>query len=212
MVLRRLLPREIRFFDYFELSAQTMHQAALALVDLLDHTEEMAERLKRIEDLEHDGDQTMHEVMTALNQTFVLPLEREDITALIASIDDVTDGIWAAATRLDIYSIEAPTDISRRMAQVLVRQSEALGRALPLLRRRQDMGGIAENTEEVGRLEHDADELYREGLRSLFAHPADSEDVVLSIKWRDIYERLEIATDRAKHAGQILNGVVLKHA
>jgi uncharacterized protein Yka (UPF0111/DUF47 family) len=208
----RWLPRDVRFFDSFEQATAVMQQAASALVDLLERYEDVPAKLARLEALEHQGDQTTHGLMQALHQTFVTPLDREDITSLAQRLDDVTDFIWAAADRLRIFRIERITPVALGMARVLERQAQVLVQAMPLLRDQRHLSAILPHTVEINRLENEADDLLRDGISRLFAHPDDPRDIVLSIKWREIYEFLEMASDKAEDAANVLEGIVIKHA
>jgi predicted phosphate transport protein (TIGR00153 family) len=207
----RLIPRDQRFFDLFEQAGANLVATARAVQELLDDYRELPTKLERLHELEHRGDTLTHDVMRALNQTFVTPLDREDISGLIHAVDDVVDRAWAAAARLDIYRIEEATEPARQLARILVQQAEALERALPLLRRKSDMQRIMPLTLEIDHLESEADHQLREGLRSLYADPHDPVNVVLSIKWREIYDFLEDATDRCEDVANVLEGIVLKH-
>jgi hypothetical protein len=208
----RLLPRDMRFFDLFERVTLAMGEAAQGLSALLNDYRELTARLAELEALEHRGDQATHEIMSALNKTFITPLDREDITALAHALDDVTDFIWAAADRLRVFKIEQTTPASQGMARVLVEQTAVLGQAVRLLRETRQMAAILPLTVEINRLENQADDLLRAGIGELFAKPDDPRDIVLSIKWREIYEFLEQASDKAEDAANVLEAIVLKHA
>jgi uncharacterized protein len=208
----RLLPRDVRFFEGFEQATLVMRLAAAALVDLLERYEDVPAKLARLEALEHQGDQTTHVMMQALHKTFITPLDREDITSLAQRLDDVTDLIWAAADRLRVFRIEAITPTARGMARVLERQAQALDEAVPLLRDGRRMAAILPHTVEINRLENEVDDLLRDGVSKLFANPDDPRDIVLSLKWREIYEFLEGASDKAEDAANVLEGIVIKHA
>lgn len=212
MIHLRLLPRDVKFFDFFEQATGIMHQAAVALVDLLEHYEDLPDKLARLENLEHEGDRTIHAIMNALNQTFITPLDREDISQLAHGLDDVTDFMWTAAVRLRVFKIERITPHAQGIARVLEQQARVLGDAVRLLRDRRRMQAILPLTVEINRLENEADELLRDGIAQLFSNPDDPRDIVLSIKWREIYEYLETASDKAEDVANILEGIVLKHA
>ena len=212
MLNLRLLPRDVRFFDHFEQATETMQEAAAALVDLLENYDNVPAKLARLEDLEHQGDRTTHEIMNALNQTFITPLDREDITQLAHALDDVTDFIWSAANRLSVFKIERITPTAQAMAHMLEDQARVLHQAVALLRDRKRMQGILPLTVELNRLENAADEELRCGIGQLFSKPDDPRDIVLSLKWREIYEYLETASDKAEDAANVLEGIVIKHA
>jgi predicted phosphate transport protein (TIGR00153 family) len=208
-----LVPRDVRFFDQFELAAANLVEMARTVRDLLYnyHYEDLPIKLERIHELEHVGDTYTHNVMRALNQTFITPLDHEDIAQLIHSLDDVADQMWAAAVRLDIYQIRETTDTARRLADVLVQQTQTLAEAMPLLRHKSTMQRVLPVTVEVNRLENEADTLLRQGLRSLFSNPGSVQALALGIKWREIYDFLAEATDRAEDVANVMEGIVLKH-
>ena len=206
-----LIPRDARYFDFFEQAGANLVEAARAVQALLEEYTEVEAKLAHLRDLEHAGDRIVHDVMRALNRTFITPLDREDITALVHALDDVVDKSWAAAARLHIYQIREPTGPARDLARVLVQMSEALVEALPYLRQRRDMQRIIPVTERLDRLESEADDHLRAGLRSLFANPTDPQEIVLGIKWHEIYDLLEEATDKAEDAANVLEAIVLKH-
>lgn len=208
-----LLPRDVRFFELFELAGSNMVETARALQNLLTSYDlaDLPVKLERIHELEHRGDNFTHDVMRALNQTFITPLDNDDISALVQRIDDVVDQIWAAAARLDIYEIPAPTETARKLADVIVQEAETLVEALPCLRRKSDMQRILPITIEVHRLENEADSLLRNGLRSLYPNPSDPQQIVLGVKWREIYGFLAEATDRGEDVANVLESIVLKH-
>ena len=212
MVHFRFLPRDMRFFEQFEQATAVICKAAAVLVDLMEHYQDVPAKLSRLEDLEHEGDQITHAVMQALNQTFITPLDREDITQLVQRLDDVTDFIWAAADRLRVFQIEQITPAAAGMARVLAQQAQVLADAVALLRDQRRMQQILPLTVEINRLENEADGLLREGIGQLFSQPDNPRDIVLSIKWREIYEFLEQASDKVEDAANVLEGIVIKHA
>jgi predicted phosphate transport protein (TIGR00153 family) len=211
MVRLSLIPQDTRFFDYFERAGENLVEAVHALQDLLENYSDLEAKLARLKQLERTGDDITREVMRALNRTFITPLDREDITQLTRALDDVLDKAWAAAARLQLYAISEPTETARQLAAILVKMTEALQRALPLLRTRHEMQRIIPITEELDHLETEADDQLRAGLGRLFQGVTDVEQVVLSVKWREIYDFLEEATDTAEDAADVLEAIVLKH-
>jgi predicted phosphate transport protein (TIGR00153 family) len=211
MVRLSFIPQDARYFDFFERAAANLVSITHAVEDLLNTYTELPTKLERIKQYEKAGDAVTHDVMRALNRTFITPLDREDITALVHALDDIADKAWAAAARLEIYAIPEPTDPARQIARILVRMAELLAEALPHLRRRSHMQRILPIAEQLNRLESEADEHLRAGLRSLYANPSDPRNIVLGIKWREILDLLEEATDKADDAANVLEAIVLKH-
>ena len=206
-----LIPREARFFDLFERAGDNLVEAAEILRKLMDDYGARDSYLEQLKRLEHTGDEITREVMRALNRTFITPLDREDITALVHALDDVLDKAWAGAARMQLYAVPEPTETARSLVAVLVEMTAALQRALPLLRNRREMQRILPITEELDRLETQADDHLRAGLGTLFQDVTTVDGVVLSVKWREIYNFLEEATDVAEDAANVLEAIVLKH-
>jgi predicted phosphate transport protein (TIGR00153 family) len=203
----RLVPREVRFYDLFEQQSKHILKAAALLHDLVHNFTDARVKLHAIKEVEHQGDQITHEVVRRLNTTFITPLDREDIHALASRLDDVLDYIEAAAERLVVYRIKEPTAASRAMAQVIVEIARATDRAVRCLRAMDP--GFHEQAVEVNRLENSADNLLRDSLAELFEQQADPIEV---IKWKEIYETMEIVTDRCEDVVNVIEGIILKMA
>lgn len=205
----QLLPRKALFFDLFEAAAANMVEAARCLEEFVDKFDRLEERARAIKDIEHRSDLVTHQVMNELRKTFVPPFEREDIAALAESLDDVIDYIEDAAARMVLYKADAPAEPARHLTRIIVQVAEEIQRTLPLLRSSEGMRRILPATVEINRLENEADDAARRGLTELFENPYD---VLHVIKWREIYEVLEGATDRGEDVANVLEGVVLKHS
>ncbi len=203
----KLFPREIRFYDLFEQQSQHILHAAGLLHDLVHNFTDVRVKLHAIKEVEHQGDQITHEVVRRLNTTFITPLDREDIHALASRLDDVLDYIEAAAERLVVYRIKEPTAASRALADVIVETARATDRAIRCLRGMDP--GFHEQAVEVNRLENSADNLLRDSLAELFEQQADPIEV---IKWKEIYETMEIVTDRCEDVANVIEGIILKMA
>jgi predicted phosphate transport protein (TIGR00153 family) len=203
------LPREERFFDLFEEDARNMVKAAQGLKEMLDNWENVGIKVAEITELEHEGDSITHQIVALLHRTFVTPFDREDIAQLSHTMDDVTDFIHAAADALYIYKIDKPTKRAKELADIIVQAATEVGRAMPLLRHRSELKKIMEHCVELNRLENEADKVFRLALGELFE---DSKDTTHIIKWREIYEHMESATDRCEDVANVLEGVALKHA
>jgi len=204
-----MIPRETKFYDLFEKSAGNLVVAAGKLVDLFDAYEDVEAKVKRIKDLEHEGDAITHEIMQSLHRTFVTPIDREDIARLANSMDDVMDFIDAAARTAFLYHIAQPTERARELASIILKVTYKLNEVMPLLRRRNQFKQLLQQCVEINRLENEADDVHHAALADLFD---DTRDVRIIIKWREIYEHLESATDRGEDVANVLEAVVLKHA
>ena len=209
MVRFPFIPREEKFFELFEGSAQNMVRAAQNLKQLVDTWENIEERVSEITALEHEGDTITHRIMEQLHRTFVTPFDREDIALLAHSLDDVTDFIHAAADAMFLYKVDRPGQSAQELSDIIVQAATEVEKAMPQLRRRAELKQILERCVEINRLENMADRVFRSAMAELFANTTD---IIHLIKWREIYEHMESATDRCEDVANVLEGVALKHA
>jgi predicted phosphate transport protein (TIGR00153 family) len=199
-------PHKEKFFDLFKESAQNALAGARALKEMLDHYENPQESWKKIKDFEHEGDRTTHRTIRSLNQTFLTPIDGEDIHALTTALDNVMDAIEAAASRMILFKIDRPTIQAQELSDIIVTSTEQLVKAVSHMPRLDD---IDEYCIEINRLENAADDIYRKAIGSLFENGASPLEV---IKWLDIYDLLESATDRCEDVANILETIGLKHS
>jgi len=205
----QFFPREAGFYDLFEKSAGNLVVAAGKLADLFDDYTDVEAKVKRIKALEHEGDSITHEIMQNLHRTFVTPIDREDIALLCQRLDDVMDFIDGAAKRTLLYRVSEPTGRAKELASIILRITYKLNEIMPLLRRGSRYKEILTQCVEINRLENEADEVLHAALVDLFDNNKNVLDI---IKWREIYEHLESATDRGEDVANVLEAVVLKHA
>jgi len=202
----RLIPREKKFFRMFTEVAANVTDGARLLQDILKHPNGEPNRIAKLQELEHRGDEMTHTIIRMLNQTFITPFDREDIHLLTSSLDDVLDFVNAAATRMTLYRIANPPPAAAELAGFIVTQSEELSKAVELLNDRQQ---LLEHCVEVNRLENEADRVSRKAIAELFEH---EKDPIQLIKLKELYEVLETATDKAEDAANVLEAVALKSA
>jgi predicted phosphate transport protein (TIGR00153 family) len=200
----RLIPRETKFFRMFAEVSQNVTEGARLLHDILKNPTDMGERLDRLQEIEHRGDDMTHAIITALNQTFITPFDREDIHRLTSSLDDVLDYVNSAGMRLTLYRIDAPPPVAAELAGLIVQQSEELAQGVSLLEQNQR---VLEHC--VDRLENEADRVSRNAIAELFDN---EKDPIRLIKMKELYEVLETATDKAEDAANVLEAVALKSA
>jgi predicted phosphate transport protein (TIGR00153 family) len=204
------MPRERKFFDLFEQSAHNMVQAAQELKAMVHTWEDVPERAAAITELEHEGDTITHQIMAQLHRSFITPFDREDIALMAHALDDVIDFIDAAADSMLIYRIGKPSERALELADIITQAAVEVERAMPRLRRSgAELRAVLENCVEINRLENMADKVYRSALAELFDNATDMAGI---IKWREIYEQMESATDRCEDVADVLEGVALKHA
>jgi len=200
----RLIPRESKFFRMFAEVSQNLTQGTRLLHDILQNPANMEPRLDQLQAIEHRGDEMTHGIITALNQTFITPFDREDIHRLTSSLDDVLDFVNAAGVRLRLYKIKTPPSIAAELAAMIVEQSEELAQGVSLLEKNKL---VLEHCVEVHRLENEADRLSRKAIADLFDN---EKDPIQLIKIKELYEVLETATDKAEDAANVLEAVALK--
>ncbi len=205
-----MTPRDTKFYDLFEQQTANLVTAAEKLVDLFDNYEDVEAKAKELKNLEHRGDIITHEIIARVNRTFVTPLDREDITLLAHKLDDVMDFIEAAGRTAFLYRIAEPTERARQLASIVAKVAYKLDEVMPSLRRRDQFKWILEQCVEINTLENEADDVHHAALAELFevCHTNACE----VIKWREIYQHMEDATDRGEDVANILEGIVLKHA
>lgn len=203
----RIIPRDEAFFAMFEQAAQNAMDGAEVLKDLLDNFENVKEKARQIEEIEHKGDTLTHDIIRKLNTTFITPIDREDILALTSSIDDVIDLIHGAANRIELYKITESTPQAKELGFLILKSTRELHRGIAHLSTKMD--GVYEHCVEVNSLENEADRVSRDAIAQLFDQ---EKDPIYILKWKEIYETLETATDRCEDAANVLEGVALKNA
>jgi predicted phosphate transport protein (TIGR00153 family) len=203
-LLSRILPRELTFFDLFALQAENVHRAAGLLAGLFENYTDVANRVQAIKELEHQGDTIIHDLMTRLNQTFITPIDREDIHALSSKIDDVLDLIDAAANRLVIYRVDRIRPQTVQLARVVPQATEQMRAAVRGLEKQND---ILRYCREMTRVEKEADRICRQLIAELFEEETHPVEI---IKWKEIIEVLEASTDKVEDVANVLEAVALK--
>jgi uncharacterized protein len=199
-------PRDRQFFDLFEQAASNMLAAAEVLDRMIADHPESAHLATEIRDLEHEGDKLTHDIVRRLNQTFVTPIDREDILELASALDDVLDFVEEVADLFILYKIEAPMDQAGELAHTLMLSCREIAAAMPLLR---SFGDFSAHVVEVNRLENEGDRISREAVASLFDAGIDP---MVVIRWKDVFERLEDAIDATERTVNVLEGIRIKNS
>jgi predicted phosphate transport protein (TIGR00153 family) len=205
----RFLPKDESFFDQFEKHGRRTVDGCRALLELVTTPGDVLSRAKAISEIEHDCDRITHAVVAQLHQTFITPLDRNDIHRLITKMDDVMDYVEAAAERLALYELTTFTPEIGRMAASLMTSAERVQEAVAALRNLKNPEAILAKCVEINRLENETDGILRAALARLFR---EEKDPITIIKWKEIYELLETATDRCEDVANIIEGVVLENS
>jgi hypothetical protein len=199
-----LIPRDNTFFEMFSEMSENLIAGARTLVDLFADYKDVDAKVAEIRRIERVGDEMTHAVLTKLNQSFITPLDREDIHELTSSLDDVLDFIHAACSRIITYRITNPPPVALDLARLILLQSQEVQRALSHLRNR---GDILTHCVEINRLENEADVISRVAIGQLFDQ---EKDPITLLKSKELIEFLELATDKAEDVADVLETVVLK--
>ena len=209
-MLKKFLPKETDFFSMFERASLNVNRSAVLLVEMMENlgANDAEVKVKEIYEAEQEGDMLTHEVMRKLNKTFLTPVDREDIHALVNSIDDVLDLIWASADRTILFKLDNPIQEAIDLCKTILETTEFITKAIACLKDKK-YSYIQEYCIEINRLENRGDRIFREALVKLFD---TVKDPILVIKWKEVYEHLEEANDMCEDVADILESIVLKHA
>jgi predicted phosphate transport protein (TIGR00153 family) len=202
----RLIPREERFYDDFTAMALQIRHGAELLDQMMAPDRPIWDKADEIKEVEHKCDFLTHEIIQRLNRTFVTPLDREDIHELARSLDDVMDAIDASASIVRLYHIESVRPGARELTRLVLDSADQVVGAIKALEKRK---GVAECAVEINRLENEADRAHQAAVQALFN---EEKDAIVIMKWKEILDFLEQATDRCEDVANVLEGVVVKHA
>ena len=204
-----ITPKDTKFYDLFEQDTANLVIAAEKLVDLFNNYEDVEVKARQLKDLEHQGDTITHEIIRRVNLTFVTPIDREDIVLLAHAMDSIMDFMEAAGRTAFLYRITQPTERVRQLAAIIAKMAYTLNDVLPCLRHRDQFKRILEQCVEMNRLENEADDVHHAAMAELFDSGKDATEI---IKWRELYQHMEDATDRGEDVADVLEGIVLKYA
>jgi uncharacterized protein len=203
----RLLPREEKYFDLFNRVAQQLNTCAQLQQKLFDDFDNRVEYANQIKQIEHICDELTHDIVKRLNQTFITPIDREDIHALATGLDDVVDAIEYTARRVVLYHLEAPTEHARKMSDVLVRLALKLEDAVNALEN--DGQRVLQDCAAIHTLEEEGDTYHHDAVDKLFTQERDP---ITILKTKEIYEKMERTIDKCEDVANVLEAIVLKNA
>jgi predicted phosphate transport protein (TIGR00153 family) len=202
----RLIPREERFFEDFVAIADQLCAGSKLLEEMMRPDAPVLEKAAEIKKVEHRCDELTHEALQRLNRTFVVPIDREDIHALLRVLDDVIDDIDASADMVRLYRIARVRPAARELARMITAACAEIHRGMAALEARK---GVIEIVQEISRIESQADAVYQAAVGDLFEI---EKDAIAILKWKEILDMLEGATDRCKDVATVLEGIYVKHA
>ncbi len=202
-----IIPRDDKFFDLLEKQSNNVVAAAEQLLALFDHYGDLPAYAKRIEELEHVGDTFVHDLSMELNRSFITPFDHSDIAALAGRIDDIIDAVDSSVGRMAMYKIAKEPPHAKRLAEIILDQVREVDKGVASLRK-MDSPAIQEKRIIINRLENEADDITNRALVELF----ELEDARAIMKLKEVYERLEAATDRCEDASDVLADIATKNA
>jgi predicted phosphate transport protein (TIGR00153 family) len=211
-ILHALLPKEDKFFKYFEKDVDNLLVAAGVFKELMTNAiskEERAQKIKRIEELEHKGDEITHTIFSELGSTFITPFDREDIHALTGKLDDILDHLQGSATRLSLYQVKKITSEQERLAGLIYDQVIELHKAVLSLRHFRNAAKIRESLVRINSIENEADDLFERAIADLFD---TCDDPIKLIKTKELLVGLETATDQCEDAANVIETIIVKNA
>jgi len=201
-----LIPREEKFYDDFKAMADQLRMGARLLEEMVASDPPIADKAHEIKEVEHKCDFLTHEIIQRLNKTFVTPIDREDIHLLARTLDDVMDAIDDAAALIPLYRIEKCRTGTRELTRVISAQADELRKAIDSLENKH--ANILDHAVEINRLENEADRIHQNAIGQLFD---EERDAIVVMKWKEILDVLEDATDAAEDVANLLENIVVKH-
>lgn len=201
----RLIPREEKFYDDFKMMADQLRHGARLLEQMVASDPPIADKAHEIKEVEHQCDFLTHEIIQRLNKTFVTPIDREDIHELAKTLDDVMDAIDSAAALIPLYRIDKIRPGARELTRVIVQQCDEIRAAVEALEQRK---GVLARAIEINRLENEADRIHKNAISQLFDEETNA---ITVMKWKEILDVLEEATDACEDVANLLENVVVKH-
>ncbi|HEU4436826.1 MAG TPA: DUF47 family protein [candidate division Zixibacteria bacterium] len=204
-----LVKKEEAFFDMFERATKNLSASVDVFLEMIKDFSKLEKGVQKLDELEHEGDIITHEIMDRLNRTFITPIDRDDIHAIAAGIDDVLDLTEEVADRIFLYKLEKPTQNLIQMAQILHQSVMEVAKAITSLRDLKRPRRILDYAIEINRLENEADMLLKMSMVELFERAPSPLEV---IKWKEVYESLEKAIDKCEDMAVVIESVVVKNA
>jgi len=211
-ILKALVLKDDKFFKYFERDVENLLNASRIFKDLMSNNiskEERAQKIRKIEELEHLGDEVTHQIYSDLGATFITPFDREDIHELASKLDDILDYIQGAANRIILYRVETITPEMEKLAAMIHESVIELHKTIPHLRDLRNAGAMKESLVRINSIENEADDLFERAIAALFDN---CKDPIQLIKSKELLVSLETATDQCEDAANVIESIIVKNA
>jgi predicted phosphate transport protein (TIGR00153 family) len=211
-ILSYFLPKDKVFYSLFEEASDNLQDIAKKLVEVVNEPEynKRGVLIKEMEEIEHKNDDVTHKIFIELGRNFITPFDREDIHALASSLDDIADYIYSAAKKINFYKIDPISDQGiQKTAEAIKEAVAAVKDAVMELRNLKNTQKIIECVIKINSIENSADDIFDMSIERLFESDVDAKEL---IKRREIYQVMEIATDKCEDAGNVIESIVVKYA
>jgi uncharacterized protein Yka (UPF0111/DUF47 family) len=210
-LLKFFLPKDRVFYDLFEKVAGNVAIMGSKLKDVVAETDfdKRASLITQLEDLEHDNDELTHRIFTELGRNFITPFDREDIHYLATALDDIADYIYASAKKINFYRVDPRDSGFQKLADMIEQSAVQVKNAVIELRDMKNMRLMTEALVKINSIENQADDIFDMSIEKLFATEADAKEV---IKKREIYQVMEIVTDKCEDASNVIESIIIKYA
>ena len=211
-LLHLFVPKNDKFFEYLSADVENLMTATKLFSEVMSRRiskREREQKIRRIEELEHKGDEITHQIFSELGKTFITPIDREDIHALTSTLDDILDYLHGAAGRLILYRVKQITPEMERLAELIADSVTELHAVIPLLQDFSNSPVILEKLVRINSIENEADDIFERAIASLFE---TCRDPILLIKTKEILVSLETATDQCEDAANVIESIVVKNA
>lgn len=210
-IFQYFVPKDKKFFPLFESASSNLIDISSALVEAVNTTdiEKRKEIIKKIEDLEHRGDEITHEIFIELSKNFITPFDREDIHALASAIDDVADYVHGSANRMYLYNLTNITDPIRKLADLVAQGCKDIDKACRELKDLKNIRNVTDSCVRINSMENQADYIFDMAVADLFANEKDAIEL---IKMKEVLSALETATDKCEDAANVMESIIVKHA
>jgi uncharacterized protein len=205
----RLIPKEEKFFDLFDELVNKIEEGGELFLDMVEHYEYSEPKIVKLKELENEADVITHKTYEKMHKTFLTPLDREDIYALVNKMDSILDMIEASAARMSLYKVKVPAKEIIEQARILDKSIKKVKHIVHAMRNMKNAKMILDSCVEINTLENEGDIIMRMTMTRLFEQEKDPIEL---IKWKEIFERIEEAIDVCEDVANIVEGIVLKHA
>lgn len=202
-----IIPQEKKFFDMSNQQAAKIREGVLLLYELLNNFKDIEQKRAKLKAIEHEADNIVHCIFNRLNKVFITPIDREDISQLTSRLDDIMDRTYAVANRIYLYNIKAPTQPMKEFSQCLVNAMDHIVHAVYRLRYLKNTKEMVSFCVEIHRIENQADEILNNAVSQLFKE----NNPIKIIQLKEIYEHLEVATDKCEDVANVISNILIKH-